>query len=47
MIERLNIQDKSKHSSLLEFIKTYTDEDFYYTLNNDRIYIQDFPELFP
>jgi hypothetical protein len=41
MIQRLNISNKKNYPALLDFIKNNTDEDFYYTLNNERVYIED------
>lgn len=45
MIQRFNTSDKTKHPSLLDFITHYSDEDFYLTENNDRVYITDFISL--
>jgi hypothetical protein len=35
------MSDKKKYPVLLDFIQTNTDEDFYLTENNERIYIED------
>lgn len=45
MIQRLNTSNSKKYPALLDFIKTNTDDDFYMTENNNRIYIQDLASL--
>jgi len=45
MIERFSISQRSEYQWLLEFLNEYSDMDFYYTENNNRIYITDSASL--
>ena len=45
MIQRINMANKRKYSSFLDFIQEIHDSDFYSTKDNNRVYIEDIQSL--